>query len=82
MQNAILKIDNMTSEGCADLVSTLLSGITGVNSVRVSLLNCLASVQYDERHTTPQSLAGSLARAGYPAEQAGTSGGCCGGCCG
>lgn len=82
MQNAILKIDGMTSEGCADKVATLLSAIGGVSDVRVSLLNCLASVKYDERHTTPQSLAGSLAQAGYPAQQAGTSGGCCGGCCG
>ncbi|WP_195763834.1 heavy-metal-associated domain-containing protein [Pseudoduganella rivuli] len=82
MQNAILKIDGMTSEGCADLVATVLGGISGVGDVRVSLLNCLATVQYDERHTTPQLLAGSLARAGYPAQQAGTSGGCCGGCCG
>jgi copper chaperone CopZ len=82
MQNAILKIDGMTSDGCADKVASVLLGINGVRDVRVSLLNCLASVQYDEQHTTPQTLAGGLASAGYPAQQAGTSGGCCGGCCG
>ena len=82
MQNAILKIDRMSSEACADQVAATLASAQGVRDVRVSLLNCLASVQYDEAQTTPQALAGHLARAGYPAQQAGTGGGCCGGCCG
>ena len=82
MQNAVLKIDGMNGEACADKVAKVLAGVGGVADVRVSLLNCLASVQYDECQATPQSLAGSLSQAGYPAEPAGTGGGCCGGCCG
>lgn len=82
MENAVLKIEGMTGEACADKVAQVLSGVGGVTDVRVSLLNSLASVLYDEKHATPQTLAGSLAQAGYPAAPAGTGGGCCGGCCG
>lgn len=85
MQNAILKIDGMNGESCADLVSLVLNNITGVSDVRVSLLNSQANVQFDERHTSQPYLINSLARAGYRAssgEQAEKSGGCCGGCCG
>ncbi|MYN10134.1 heavy-metal-associated domain-containing protein [Pseudoduganella aquatica] len=82
MENAVLRINGMNGEACADKVANVLAGIGGVSDVRVSLLNSLASVRYDADKATPASLAGSLAQAGYPAEPAGTGGGCCGGCCG
>ncbi|MBJ7311192.1 heavy-metal-associated domain-containing protein [Rugamonas sp. CCM 8940] len=85
MQTAVLKIDGMNSDACADKVAQILNHSNGVSEVRVSLLNSQADVQFDESHTNTEQLAGNLARAGYqvqsgkPAEK---NGGCCGGCCG
>ena len=56
--------------------------LAGVNVGAFYVTGLAASVLYDEKHATPQTLAGSLAQAGYPAAPAGTGGGCCGGCCG
>jgi copper chaperone CopZ len=85
MQTAVLKIDGMNSEACADKVAQILNNSNGVSDVRVSLLNSQADVQFDERHTTTDQLAGNLAAAGYQAQSgkaAEKNGGCCGGCCG
>jgi copper chaperone CopZ len=84
MQTAVLNIDGMNGEGCADLVATVLANISGVSDVRVSLLNGQAKVRFDEQSLSPQQLANSLARAGYPTCAtigAEASGSCCGGCC-
>lgn len=87
MQNAVLKIDGMDGEACADKITELLSRIAGVSDVRVSLLDGQASVSLDETQVTPHALKRSLELAGYPTcansaarEQAAATGGCCGGC--
>ncbi len=85
MQTAVLKIDGMNSDACADKVAQILNNSNGVSEVRVSLLNSQADVQFDERHTSAEQLAGNLANAGYQAQSgkpAAQAGGCCGGCCG
>lgn len=88
MQNAVLKIDNMDDDGCADSVAQLLISIGGVRDVRVSLLDSVAKVEYDESHTSPLRMVDALAKAGYPSlaeaanEAPARAGGCCGGCCG
>jgi len=83
MQNTVLKIEHMDGEACADTVADLLIRIGGVRDVRVSLLDSQASVEFDERETSPTLLSETLTEAGYPSaaeapEQ--PSGKCCGGC--
>lgn len=86
MQIAVLNIEGMNGEGCADRITDLLSGMNGVSDVRVSLRDGLVSVRLDEAIVNPRMLTRGLTAAGYPsvpaAEQAPKSGGCCGGCCG
>lgn len=86
MQIAVLNIDGMDDEGCADKVTELLTSMEGVRDVRVSLRDNLASVQLDEAVVSPRTLTRGLTAAGFPSvpasEQAPKSGGCCGGCCG
>jgi copper chaperone CopZ len=88
MQTAILTIEGMDGEACADKVAQLLGDSTGVSEVRVSLRDGLASMRIDDALTSPHLLARSLALAGYPAFSAAgaaqktAAGGCCGGCCG
>ncbi|MYM72355.1 copper chaperone [Duganella sp. FT109W] len=86
MQTAVLTIDGMEGEGCADRIAQLLTNIDGVSDVRVSLRDGLASVQLDESLVSPHMLMRGLTAAGYPAVAAGEAarkpGTCCGGCCG
>lgn len=88
MQNAILKIEGMDGEACADKVAQLLGDASGVSEVSVSLRDGQASMRIDDTLTSPHLLARSLALAGYTAySQAAepgqaAAGGCCGGCCG
>jgi copper chaperone CopZ len=89
MQNATLKIEGMDGEACADKVTQLLAGASGVSEVSVSLRDGLASMRIDDTLTSPHLLTRSLALAGYEAysqapaaEPQKTAGGCCGGCCG
>lgn len=83
MQTAVLNIDGMNGEACADKITELLRSMDGVSDVRVSLLDGLASVQLDESRVSPRMLTMGLAAAGYPAApRVEPAGGCCGGCCG
>lgn len=89
MQNAILKIEGMDGEACADKIAQLLGDTSGVSEVSVSLRDGQASMRIDDTLTSPHLLTLSLALAGYTAysaagqaSQAQPAGGCCGGCCG
>jgi copper chaperone CopZ len=55
----------MEDEGSADTITQMLK-LSGVEEVRVSLRDCLASVQFDESRTSPLRMTVSLEAAGYP----------------
>ncbi|HYN53986.1 MAG TPA: heavy-metal-associated domain-containing protein [Methylotenera sp.] len=65
MQIEHLKVKGMTCGFCTNLVSNALKAINGVNEVAVSLLDCRARVQYDERLTSPEQLELAVKQAGY-----------------
>ena len=84
MQTEILKITGMTCGGCVTSVTRALRGIPGVGDVTVVLATGDATVQYDERETSPDQLKSTVERAGYgvdgrlAAHGHHAKGGCCG----
>lgn len=82
MQTEQLKVTGMTCGGCVSNVTRTLKAVTGVGDVNVSLSAGEASVQYDERLTTPEELRSAVISAGYGVDVTGTvrsrqSKGCC-----
>jgi copper chaperone len=65
MQTELLKISGMACDGCTSKVTHALKTITGVSDAKVSLLAGEATVQYDERLTSPDQLKSAVERAGY-----------------
>ena len=84
MQTEHLRVTGMTCGGCTSKVTHALEAISGVIDVEVSLTAGEATVQYDERRTSPDRLKVAIAEAGYGI--AGTSAGdgqqSKGSCCG
>jgi len=84
MQTELLKVTGMTCGGCTSNVTHALKAITGVNDVTVSLSAGEATVQYDERLTSPGQLKSAVKEAGYGVDATNTAqkpqgkGGCCG----
>jgi len=84
MRTELLKVTGMTCGGCTSNVTHALKGITGVGDVKVSLSAGEATVQYDERLTSPDQLKSAVEGAGYgvdatnPAHGHQPKGGCCG----
>ena len=84
MQTELLKITGMTCGGCTSNVTRALKAITGVGDVKVSLSAGEATVQYDERLTSPDQLKSAVKGAGYGVDTTNTAqkpqgkGGCCG----
>lgn len=84
MQTERLKVTGMTCGGCTSSVGHALKAINGVSNVEVSLAAGEASVQFDERLTSPEQLKLAVQRAGYgidttnPAQGHRGKGGCCG----
>jgi len=84
MQTELLKVTGMTCGGCTSNVTRALKAITGVGDVKVSLSAGEATVQYDERQTSPDQLKSAVKGAGYGVDTANTAqkpqgkGGCCG----
>ena len=74
----------MTCGGCTTNVTHALKAIAGVGDVKVSLSAGEATVQYDERVTSPDQLKSAVTGAGYGVDvtSAGqgqqTKRGCCG----
>jgi len=85
MQIEHLKITGMTCGGCTSNVTHALEAISGVSDVEVSLSSGEATVQYDERRTSPDQLKLAVTGAGYgvdgihtPHQEQSKGGGCCG----
>ena len=77
-------VSGMTCGGCTRNVTHALKAVTGVGNVDVSLSASEATVQYDERLTSPEQLKSAVKNAGYGVDVAKTAhikqskGGCCG----
>ena len=84
MQTQLLKVTGMTCGGCTSNVTHALKAVTGVGDVKVSLSAGEATVQYDERLTSPDQLKSAVKGAGYGVDNINTAqkpqgkGGCCG----
>ena len=84
MQTELLKVTGMTCGGCTSTVTQALKAIAGVGDVKVSLSAGEATVQYDERLTSPEQLKSAVKGAGYGVNITNTAqkpqgkGGCCG----
>ena len=83
MQTELLKVTGMTCGGCTSKVTQALKAISGVDDVKVSLSAGEATVQYDERQTSPDQLKLAVKGAGYGVNMTNTGdslkpkGGCC-----
>ena len=84
MQTEQFKVTGMTCGGCTNNVTRALKGIHGVGDVEISLSAGEATVQYDERLTSPDKLKSAVKDAGYGVDATNavhsrkTKGGCCG----
>jgi copper chaperone CopZ len=84
MQTELMKVTGMTCGGCISNVTHALEAIDGVGEVKVSLSAGEATVQYDERVTTPDQLKAAVKGAGYGVDATNAApspkskGGCCG----
>ena len=84
MQTEHLKVTGMTCGGCTSTVTHALKAITGVGDVNVSLSAGEATVQFNERLTSPEQLKSAVKGAGYGVDGANAAhrhqskGGCCG----
>lgn len=84
MQTQVLKVTGMTCGGCTSNVTRALRAIDGVGDVKVSLTAGEATVQFDERQTSPDQLKSAVKGAGYgvgdgsAARGHHSKGGCCG----
>ena len=48
MKKVEIKIEGLHCEGCSKRLTKILSNVDGVNTVKVSLENKLADIEYDE----------------------------------
>lgn len=84
MQTEHLKVTGMTCGGCTSSVTHALQAVEGVDDVKVSLAAGEATVQYDERRTSPEQLKSAVKGAGYGVDVTNSArskqakGGCCG----
>ena len=83
MQTELMKVTGMTCGGCISNVTHALKAINGVGNVKVSLSAGEATVQYDERLTSPDKLKSAVKGAGYSVDTTNTTQipkgkGCCG----
>ena len=84
MQTELLKVTGMTCGGCISNVTQALKKVSGVGDLKVSLSAGEATVQYDERLTSPDRLKSAVQGAGYGVDVPNTAhshqgkGGCCG----
>ena len=67
----ILAVENMTCALCPLTVRTAMAKVEGVKSVTVDFDAKTATVIYDPRAATPESIAAASTNAGYPARPAG-----------
>ncbi len=83
MHTELLKVTGMTCGGCTSNVGGALKAINGVSNVNVSLATGEATVEYDERLTSPEQLKSAVKEAGYGVDVTNadhshrSKGGCC-----
>ena len=83
MQTELLNVTGMTCGGCTGSVTKALKAVAGVNDVSVSLSTGEATVQYDEKLTSPDQLKSAVKGAGFGVKTSSTThqparkGGCC-----
>jgi copper chaperone CopZ len=65
MQTQLLKVTGMTCGGCISSVTHALKAVSGVSDVKVSLSAGEATVQFDERLTSPEQLKSAVTSAGF-----------------
>lgn len=65
MQTEQLKVTGMTCGGCSSKVTNALKAVNGVDDVKVSLATGQATVQYNEKFTSPEQLKSAVTAAGY-----------------
>lgn len=65
MQTELLKVTGMTCGDCISNVTNALKAINGVGDVKVSLSAGEATVQFNERLTSPEQLKSAVKGAGY-----------------
>lgn len=83
MQFTQIKVTGMTCGGCSSNVTKALNAVNGVVNVMVSLSDANATVEYDEKLTTPEQLKVAINEAGYGVDSSATSQQSSGkGCCG
>ena len=73
MQTELLKVTGMTCGGCISNVTHALKAVSGVGDVAVSLSAGEATVQYDERLTSPEQLNSAVKGAGYGVDATNTA---------
>ena len=79
MQTEQMKVTGMTCGGCVTNVTQALRGLSGVHDVKVALAEGEATVQYDEKVTSPDQLRSAVKVAGYGVgSDEPAKGGCCG----
>jgi copper chaperone len=83
MQFTQIKVTGMTCGGCSSNVTKALNAVDGVVNVMVSLTDANATVEYDEKLTSPEQLKLAIKEAGYGVDNTDTSPPSTGkGCCG
>jgi len=65
MQQATIRVEGMTCNGCVASVTRVLTALPGVGSVDVSLERHEAQVQFDPTRTDPEHLRTAISAAGY-----------------
>lgn len=84
MQTELLKVTGMTCDSCTTKVTNALKAVSGVSDVKVSLSAGEATVQFDEKLSSPEQLKSAVKGAGYNmdpsnvAEESEGKGCCCG----
>jgi copper chaperone len=85
MQQTTFGVTGMTCGGCVKSVTRTLQSVPGVTDVQVSLEDNIATVQFDESHSTQDALHQAVRNAGYGVTETAPvttargrpSGGCC-----
>ena len=83
MQFTQIKVTGMTCGGCSSNVTKALNAVNGAVNVNVSLSDANATVEYDEKLTSPEQLKQAIKEAGYGVDSTESSTPSSGkGCCG
>lgn len=65
MQTTTIKIRSMTCAGCVNSAKSVLEKIAGVNSVKVSLDQAQAIIQYDATKSNAEQFEQAIRDAGF-----------------